>query len=360
MQKVLLASTALVMTTGWAMADVTNAGDGLGASISLSGEGKMGIIGDDADLDFDFDTRDAPARFFTDVDLKFTMTGMTDGGLDFGVEIDIDENSAFDGETQGGETLFLRGEFGNLYMGDTDGAYDWAMQESIIGGSLGDVNEHAGYSGNAGLDGLIYDGQIARYDYSWGGFGVAVSGEIDDYNEGDPVLGLGAKYTFAGNGFDATIGAGVQSVGDIGNNRPFGGDGVGATIYGISGNVSFGAFQVIGDYSQINYSDLEDPLTNNDVDNGTHWGLALGYEMGPWLFAVNYGHAEDFIERDTDIDNNNFLLGDSEGYALTVNYDLGGGATMQGAISQNTRDLLRELDQDPDYMRYSFGVVMTF
>ena len=76
MQKVLLASTALVMSTGWAMADVTNAGDGVGATIRLSGEAKMGVVGNDADLEFQFDgrdilTRDSAAQFFTDIDLKW-------------------------------------------------------------------------------------------------------------------------------------------------------------------------------------------------------------------------------------------------------------------------------------------------
>jgi outer membrane protein OmpU len=368
MQKVLLASTALVLTTGWAMADVTNAGDGVGASIALSGEAKIGVVGNDLDTNEvvdlagniipDFTVRDNSAQFFTDIDLKFTMTGMTDGGLEFGAEIDIDENSAFDGYTQGGETLWLKGAFGNLYMGDTDGAFDWAMQESIIGGSLDDVNEHAGYSGNAGLDGLIYDGQIARYDYSWGGFGVAVSAELDDFNEGDPILGLGGKYTWSGSGVDATIGAGIQSVSDIGE-RPIGAD-LGATIYGISGNLDFGAIQFIADYSHIDYDDATNPFTLDDVDNGSHWGVALGYETGPWLFAVNYGHAENFIERDTDIDNTSYLFGDSEGYALTANYDLGGGASLQGAIAHNTRGVFEEVDLDPNYMTYSFGVAMSF
>ena len=147
------------------------------------------------------------------------MTGMTDGGLEFGAEVDIDEadndRGTFDGEEQGGEVLWLRGAFGNLYMGDTDGAFDWAMQELIIGGTIGDVNEHSGYVGNSGLD-PVYDGQVARYDYAWGDFGVAVSANLDDFDEGDPVLGIGAKYAFAGNGFDVTVGGGIQSVGDVG------------------------------------------------------------------------------------------------------------------------------------------------
>jgi outer membrane protein OmpU len=373
MQKVLLASTALVLTTGWAMADVTNAGDGVGASIRLSGEASMGIIGNDSDNDIilvdldgdgEFDPgeliesgeRDAAARFWTDIDLKFTMTGMTDGGLEFGAEVDLDEtnNGLFeDGETQGGETLWLRGAFGNLYMGDTDGAFDWAMQESLIGGSIGDVAEHSGYSGNSGLDPL-YGGQVARYDYSWGDFGVAVSANIDDFDNGDPVLGIGARYAFASMGFDATIGGGVQWVDGIGERPILGGalgetNDVGLTIWGLSGNLDFGAIQVIADYSHIEYSDFD------LASSGSHWGMAVGYETGPWLFAVNYGHAEDFVEIDTSVDPNTVIIGDAEGYALTANYDLGGGASLQGAISHNNVGAL-----DESFVEYSFGVAMTF
>ncbi len=47
-------------------------------------------------------------------------------------------------------------------------------------GSLNDDETmHAGYNGNAALDGTS-DGQIFRYDYSFGDFAVALSAEIDD------------------------------------------------------------------------------------------------------------------------------------------------------------------------------------
>jgi hypothetical protein len=65
-------------------------------------------------------------------------------------------------------------------MGDTDGALDWAMGQVNFGaGSIAD-NEtvHAGFRG-AYLDGSE-DGQILRYDYSFGEFGVAFSIEAQD------------------------------------------------------------------------------------------------------------------------------------------------------------------------------------
>lgn len=385
MKKVLLATTALAFSAGWAMADVTNAGDGVGASITLTGEGKIGVIGNDRDegatfvdsnndgipdLFGGYGARDASARFYTDVDLKFTMRGMTDSGLEFGLEVDLDEGNAFDGETQGGETLWLKGAFGNLTMGDTDGAFDWAMSESIIGGTIGDVAEHSGYSGNSGLD-AIYDGQIARYDYTFGdmGFGVAVSATLDDYDEGDPVLGIGARYTWEGDGFGVTFGGGYQWVDSLGDRGLAGalltrgliGDEFGVSIWGLSADVAFGAFHFIIDYAEMSYEDAI-------ADSGSHWGVALGYDWDEWVFAINYGIAEDFIEIDTSGDTDIFTLGDAEGFALTANYNLGGGASLQAGIAHNTDTPLVYdnatdrfvLGDEESFVSYSFGVSMRF
>ena len=118
--------------------------------------------------------------------MHFSATGLT-----FGASVDLDESdgsndpvrgnsNAFDGRTQGGEEIFISGAFGTLTMVDTDGALDWALQEIAIGGSLGDAHTvHDGYSGNGFADGAG-EGQIARYDYSFGDFGVAVSANIID------------------------------------------------------------------------------------------------------------------------------------------------------------------------------------
>lgn len=380
MKKVLLASTALVMTTGWAMADVTNGGDDLGASITLEGFAEMGVFGNDAGDGADL-------QFHTDIDLTFVMIGQTDGGLEFGAEIDIDETDsaasgisverdpdtgeiidinvddalvinsgddgdltdftiggspAFDNRLQGGEEIFIRGAFGALYMGDVDGAFDWAMQEAIIGDSLTDNHEHAGYSGNVGLDG-IYDGQIARYEYAFGDFAVAISGEIDDTDEGDPIVGLGAKYDFVGNGFDVAIGGGVQILSgltDVVSAALDDDEDYDSVIAGISADVGFdNGLRLIGNYSwRSNEGD-------NDIDeDGEHIGVAVGYEFDALLVAANYGIFESFGLGDVD----------SEGFGLIANYDLGGGASLQAGYGYN------DIDGIDEFSTYSFGVAMNF
>ena len=113
MKKVLFASTALVAFTGAAAADVT-----------LSGRAEMGIFGSTV----------AETQFFTDIDVTFTLTGETDNGLSFGASIDIDEggnqSAVNDNSDDGGIAIFVRGDFGNVTLGDTDGALDWALVDA--------------------------------------------------------------------------------------------------------------------------------------------------------------------------------------------------------------------------------------
>ena len=155
MKNILFASTALVAFAGAASAEVT-----------LSGNAEMGIFNNDGlgnDGAGNVVDTNGETSFFTDLDVTFTMSGETDGGLTFGASIDLDESGngqPFESAgTQGGETIFLSGAFGTLTAGDTDGALDWALTEvAFNSGSLSDDETvHAGFNGNNGLDGL-YDG----------------------------------------------------------------------------------------------------------------------------------------------------------------------------------------------------------
>ena len=303
MKKVLFASTALVAFAGAAAAEVT-----------LTGNAEMGIVGGDAFA--------ADPQFHTDIDVTFTMSGATDGGVTFGATVDLDENGAFANTTQGGETIFISGGFGTLTMGDTDGAFDWALTEvAFNSGSINDdETSHAGYNGNAGLDGT-YDGQIARYDYTIGSFGFALSAEIDDTDVGDPVLGIGFKYDLDLGGTTVGIGLGYQET-DTGA--------ADVDVIGVSLNASFGAVT-----AGINYSEAE--AAGVDAE---HFGIGVGYSSGPISLSANYG------QFDTPV-------GDLEGFGLTAGYDLGGGAVLQAGYGNS--DVLG-VDADT----YSLGLRLNF
>ena len=109
MKKVLLASTALIVTSGFAAAQ----------GVSLSGSAEFGIL-DDGVLD---------PQFHSDIDVTFSLSGETDNGLTFGASIDLDEVEDGISQKGNGGSMFISGGFGNLSLGDTDSAYDFALSE---------------------------------------------------------------------------------------------------------------------------------------------------------------------------------------------------------------------------------------
>ena len=346
MKKVLLATSALVATVGIASAQG-------GGGVTVSGTASMGILGGEQYADRHPDTRDpntgvvsygeriqgqSEIEIHTDIDVTFSMSGQTDTGLTFGASIDLDESDgvadadpdtagdqprgnslAFDGRTQGGEEIFISGAFGTLTMGDTDGALDWALQEIAFGGSLGDVHTtHAGYHGNQIADGYN-GGQIARYDYSFGDFGVAISANISDAGPttdgGDDILAVGAKYNASLPAMELGLGLGYSQLGH---------DRKDDSAVGVSLDANFNnGFRAI-----LNWVDLGDPTGFGSSDASKQYmGIGLGYTMDDWLIAANWGQiSEDFPNDENDPE--------QSGYALVVNYDLGGGAEVQFGYSK--------------------------
>lgn len=297
MKKVLLATTALTLSAGFAAA----------AELTITGSAELGINDNGTD----------DVQFFQDMDVTFKGSGTTDGGLSFGFAIDLDEGGsgarAHAPEDDGGASIFISGDFGTLTMGDTDGAFDWALTETASGGSIDDAHTiHAGYNGNSGLDGSN-DGQVLRYDNTFGDFGVAISMEQDATSSGianngagaGDVLGLGLKGSFG----DFNVGLGFQ-------------DSDADDIFGISLGASLGMIDAV-----INYSDRD--------TTGDHIGLGVTYSEGPMLLHMNYGEYES----------------GADGFGLAANYDLGGGAEVQFGYGS---------DNGSGDAIWSLGVAMSF
>ena len=307
MKKVLFATTALVASTGFAAAEV-----------SLSGSAEIGI----------FDNGTSDAQFHSDMDVTFSLSGESDNGLTFGATIDLDEVGNDDAPLAGDDlgdgidaagdneehTVFISGSFGTVTMGDTDGALDWALTEVLFNnGSIQDDEEHGGYDGNGGLDG-DNDGQVLRYDYSFGAFAVAASAELDDTGSGDDIYGIGFKYDADLGGIDLSLGLGYQ-------------DG-GATFGDVTGVSVTAAFDN-GLTAGIDYWDAS---TGQD-----HIGIGVGYTIDALSLSANYGE---------------FGTG-NDGFGLTVGYDLGGGAVVQFGYGDST---VAGVSNDT----YSLGIAMSF
>jgi outer membrane protein OmpU len=275
MKKVLLATTALTMSAGVAFAEV-----------SISGFAEMGVSG----------TNSSETVFHQQIDVTFGMSAETSSGLTFGASVDLDEDaSAVAAGQDAGVAVYVKGAFGNITLGDTDGGFDWALTEVGMGSALSDDHtSHAGYSGNSGLDGEN-NGQVARFDYSFGQVSVAASYDVDSAGT-DDIMGFGVKYD-AGV---AKVGVGYQS-----NDAD--------TIYGVSVSGETSGIQYA-----VNYSDL-------DTD-GTHMALGLGYTMDSLMIAANYGVYESTAGVET------------TGTGLVANYDLGGGAVFQAGYGNGDGD----------------------
>lgn len=340
MKKVLFASTALVATAGVAAADV-----------ALSGYAEMGVYGGDS----------METQFHTDIDVTFTLSGESDGGITFGAAVDLDENDAFTPSTAGGIAVFISGDFGTLTMGDTDGALDWAMTEAAVGnaGSIQD-NEtgHAGYLGSY-LDGA-YDGQILRYDYSFGDFSFAASVEMDDTGARDTGYAIGARYGMDFGGGSFTVGAGYQMATYAAN-----GSGelniatiqiddylgvpagylVEVTAMGISATVALDSGLTAG----VAYTQFDADYAAGDGE-ATHLGLGVGYTFDAITVSANYGMFDGEFFPGQDID--------ESGFGMAAAYDLGGG--LSAHLGYGSSDIGGTNSNAGTSNSWSFGLAMSF
>ncbi len=288
MKKILLASTALVGFAGAAAAEV-----------SLSGYAEMGIRGGDA----------IETQFHNDVVINFNFSGSMDNGVEFGGKVQLDDTNgggamngtpAFDDEA-----FWVSGSFGKVTLGETDGAFDWALSEIYSGTSLADDHStHAGAYWFTGLD-STYDNQIMRYEYSFGDFAVGLSAEMDDTGVGDTNYALGGKWSGQMGGMDVGLGLGYQ---DNGVN----------SVWGLSGSAAMSnGFSV-----SLGYADLDgtSDAVGNGVPSDSWWGVGVAYTpatMSALTLGVNYGEYQATSASG---------MADPSGWGIVANYDLGGGA----------------------------------
>ena len=356
MKKALFATTALVATSGVAFAD-----------ISISGYAEMGVFGGDGH-------GIARTQFHSDFHVDFKGSVETDGGLTAGFSARLDKSTAGDNDPGPGtsgvngptkwdsETVFISGAFGTLTMGQTDGAYDWAMQEVGIGTTIADDHtSHAGFNFNSGLDGT-YDDQVLRYDHSFGDFSFAASIELDDdeITDSRDNIAVGVKYDLAIGGIDLGLGVAYAQGSEItaavpavefvpGNDGPDGmngtADDVAAVMPVAAVPASAADADIIGLSASANMDNglkAQINISEHSVDGGadtTHIGLGLGFTTGPVTVMANYGE----YDRSGGAD--------SDGFGVAVNYDLGGGVVAMAGFGDSDGD---------NNEKWSLGLGMSF
>jgi outer membrane protein OmpU len=349
MKSILFATTALVATAGVASAE-----------IALTGNAEMGIyapaVNDDGDLEM------GDTQFFTDMDIRFTLSGEADNGLTFGATIDLDEAAdrnnpgRFESpNVQGGEAIFISYGGATFTMGDTDGALDARVPElALAAGSLADDETvHLGFNHADGFDegddgeyrviddgvGLSLDGygdgQIARIDYAYDAFTFSASMEqvadgADAENAagddiGDTIWAVGVAYSGQLSTIDLTVGLGYQTLDEV------------ADVTSVAATGGFGN----GFSAGLTYTDM----SIEGGDDIEHWGVGFGYEMNAIAVGMNYG---EYTQEDDKL----------SGFGLAASYDLGGG--LSARFGYGYSDIDPDGASSDDYDTYSLGLSMNF
>ena len=271
MKRILLASSALVMSAGFAAAEVT-----------VGGDGRMGVAS----------TNGGDVTFSSRIRISFSASGEADNGLTFGGSIRADnagkgvdaahnddgENTSSGGGVSGAAgSVFIAGPFGKLTMGDTDTAAKAAVgQAGGVGFTgVGDKNEIGTYLGGKSAPNALWN-------YSMGDLTLYASA---DNSDGDRLLSGAMGY----------------SIGDVGF-------GVGVERKGDDQNVVASVSAALGDASV--------KVVVGSDDNEDHYGASASFASGLATFTA-------FASSN----------GDGDHFGIGAAYDLGGGAAIKGGFA---------------------------
>ena len=325
MKKLLLASTALVMSAGVAAADV-----------ALSGDARMGLIYDGSDVQMTSRAR-----------VTFTLSGETDAGLAFGASFRADNATGAAAGTAG--SVFISGDWGKLTMGDVAGAARAATGDLYGVGltGLGDLNEvayidritndldgfintllgagGAGFTVNTGLAAL----PRALYEYSIDGFSIYASvGQMAKSNSIDVIvpipdtdandvftfpganaslreLAIGASYSF--DGFTGALGYEDTRIKAFGTS---------VSLKHLTGSAEYAMDGFKGKvFAGRASGDLGTLLSGADTSR-TQYGVSVEGSFDATTVTA-FAHRTFFKENN---------------YGIGASYDLGGGASLVGGV----------------------------
>lgn len=269
MKKVLLATSILAASAGFAAAEV-----------AVSGSARMGLFYDGED-----------AYFSSRVRVTFTMSGETDGGLSFGASVRADQSGqggGFPNVNNNDSTVYISGAFGKLTFGDVDSAANTLVGDvSAVGFTgLGSLNEQTYLLGD------YYDDDTSMlYEYSTGALSFALSSTQISGGSYDAGYSVAVKYST-----DAfAVALGYESVEDV-------------SALSLGGSATFGA--VTGKATIINY--------DGNGDSESAYALSIDYTAGPTTVTAFYRDADDVFGYTA--------------FGLGAAYDLGGGATVKGGL----------------------------
>jgi outer membrane protein OmpU len=335
--RLLLGSTALVsaglLMSASAEAQETRVG---GMEVVLGGYTEFGVKAANKDtLQDDGDTQDY--LFFMDNEVFVNAYGVTEGGIQYGSEIELEVGS---GEVNSTNTvvdevgLFFSGGFGRIELGKEDGAEDVMAingndAQAGTGGTDGDTTNLLPFVNEVPDTGddtkaSYFTPRVAGFQLGASFVPNTNSGDLEesatDENPGEfkDVVGLGGNWVGALGPADLT----VAGTGILGNGQTSDTDDLASWEAGAL--LGFGGFTLGGGYGQ-----------NTDAFDAQFASAGLKYGFGAANVSVGYG-----LYDPDDGDTANLFV-------ASADIGLMPGVTLKGDVSYNTEDTGADAD-DPD------------
>ena len=269
MKKILLASTALVATTGFAAAEMT-----------WSGTANIGMKYSDS----------GTTTVHEEIDLGMAATGETDGGIGWSVEMGVDSNvsDSAPGSAIDGGSVALSGDFGTIKVGNVSTAGTSIGLPDVGFDTIG-IDDAAEKGRNAATASASMD---VRWTYAMDDIALDVSFDTatDDmaasmkWSSGSLAIGISHAAAGATGGADATAASVGTSVGSFAVNLM-------AASHSTSANDSVGmsASMPVDGLGTVTFV-----TGSNDTDAKSSWGIGFSKALGGGAtLAGAFGSAND-------------------------------------------------------------------
>lgn len=368
--RLLLASTALSGLVAIPPLTAAEIAAGGALDITLSGFARFLVNGGDTDQFLLDDELSSEVDFLNDTEVHVNLRGTDEStGIQYGATIEFEADTNATSNTD--ETwVFLRGGFGEVRLGDEDGAAD---ADGIVKGPV-DAIRGIGTDGIEGdeweefLDSTkLYeprgtnDATKIRYDTpSFGGLMAGIS-----YTPSLSAIGSGANN---GDSLATTdVEAGDVVEGGVQYDGELGGLGLGLSLTGLYGDVEdedavggddYHAVQVGGTLAlfgaELGASYLTETLGGTELDAVS---AAISYDLSPLLVGVSGGYAldaDDLVVNGNEVDHPWLVI-------VSATYLLAPGLTLDGDVGLFDNDVDGgDSDLDGDGVRALGRLGLTF
>ena len=304
MKKILLATTLLAASAGYASADITWAGSAT-AGIAQNGTSNGGAAdpnGYELATGKAAGSTDDRMLSYSSANLAVTFAGQTDSGLTFGATFDEtsgvsyaladDDGFSTNGGAFGGPAVFISGSFGKITF-NTDGL--------------------DGFDGDEAADG-DYD---VQYDGTFGAATVGVEADLDSGMMGAKVgytagnLALAASYSLQPTGIDA--------------------------IWDVSTTYTIGAIAITAATDNASASSVQVAFTGA---NGMTASAKYNTNLSPDAASIDLagGYTANGLSVSASVSDVSGANGDAT-WTVTASYDLGGGLSVEAGTNY-TSDMM--------------------